>query len=107
MFRVVSTEDFDKQFAELQKRAREGDTESVYLVKIIEKGIEKLKFNYKYGDHVSREKIPKEYIEKYSELIEKNGNYLEVFDPDGTPFKSAFYYADEGMLWAANYLALQ
>ena len=49
----------------------------------------------------------KEYIEKYSELIEKNGNYLEVFDPDGTPFKSAFYYADEGMLWAANYLALQ
>ena len=65
MFRVVSTEDFDKQFAELQKRAREGDTESVYLVKIIEKGIEKLKFNYKYGDHVSREKIPKEYIEKY------------------------------------------
>ena len=35
MFRVVSVAEFDEQFAELQKRAKEGDTESVYLVKII------------------------------------------------------------------------
>ena len=65
MFRVVSVGDFEEQFAEIQKRAKEGDNESVYLVKIIENGIEKLKFNYKYGDHISGEKIPKEYIEKY------------------------------------------
>ena len=42
MFRVVSVADFEEQFAELQKRAKEGDNESIYLVKIIEKGIEKL-----------------------------------------------------------------
>jgi mRNA-degrading endonuclease YafQ of YafQ-DinJ toxin-antitoxin module len=65
MFRVVSVGDFEEQFAKLQKRAKEGDNDCLYLLKIIEKGIEKLKFNYNYGDHISGEKIPKEYIEKY------------------------------------------
>jgi len=48
----------------------------------------------------------KGYLNKYTRLIEKNRNFLEVFNPDATPFKSFFYYADEGMLWAANYLTL-
>jgi len=47
-----------------------------------------------------------EYINIYTNLIEKYQNFLEVFNPDGTPFKSRFYYADEGVLWAANYLTL-
>jgi len=47
-----------------------------------------------------------EYKMKYKELIEKHHNFLELFNPDGTPFQSRFYYADEGMLWAANYLCL-
>lgn len=46
------------------------------------------------------------YINQYKELIERHKNFLELYNPDGTPFKSLFYYADEGMLWAANYLAL-
>jgi hypothetical protein len=46
----------------------------------------------------------KEYLKKYTEVIEKYKNYLEVFNPDGSPYKSPFYYADEGMLWAAMYL---
>ena len=65
MFKVIGAEDFDKQFEELERRARRGDGESTNLVKIIEKGIGKLKYNYKYGDHISKRKIPKEYIEKY------------------------------------------
>jgi len=48
----------------------------------------------------------REYLGKYTELINKYRNFLEVFNPDGTPFQSRFYYADEGMLWAANYLCL-
>jgi len=48
----------------------------------------------------------KGYLKKYTNLIEKYGNFLEIFNPDETPFKSKFYYADEGMLWAANYLCL-
>ena len=43
---------------------------------------------------------------KYKEVIERYGNYLEVFNIDGTPFKTPFYYCDHGMLWAANFLTL-
>ncbi len=65
MFRVIGTDEFDKDFEELEKRARKGGSESVYLVKIINKGIDKLKFDYRYGDHLAKKKIPKEYKEKY------------------------------------------
>lgn len=51
-------------------------------------------------------KKAKEYIDIYTKLIEKHKNFLEVFNPDATPFKSPFYHADEGMLWSANYLTL-
>ena len=50
--------------------------------------------------------LAKKYIDQYTKLIEKYKNFLEVFNPDGSPFRSWFYYADEGMLWCANYLTL-
>jgi len=50
--------------------------------------------------------LVKGYKPKYKKLIEKHSNFLEVFNPDGTPFRSKFYYADESMLWSANYLTL-
>jgi len=65
MYRVIPVKGFDEDFEKLKKRSRKGDGESLKLVKLIEKGINKLKYNYKYGDHISKEKIPKEYIEKY------------------------------------------
>ena len=66
MFRVIGTEEFDAEFEKLKKRACEGDGESIYLVGLIEKGMEKLKYNYKHGAHISRCKIPNEYREKYN-----------------------------------------
>ncbi len=48
----------------------------------------------------------KKYVKSYTNIIEKNKNFLEVFDSRGNPFKSIFYYSDESMLWAANYLSL-
>jgi len=65
MYRVVPIAEFDEEFGRLKQRAKRGDGESIQLVKLIEKGINKLKYDYKYGDHVSKEKIPKEYVEKY------------------------------------------
>ncbi|MBN2454712.1 hypothetical protein JXB11_04160 [Candidatus Woesearchaeota archaeon] len=47
------------------------------------------------------------YMKTYEKVIEKHGNYLEVFTKKGAPFHSPFYYCDEGMLWAANYLAIK
>lgn len=46
------------------------------------------------------------YVNKYAEIIEKHKNYLEVFNADGKPYKTLFYYSDESMLWAANYLVI-
>jgi hypothetical protein len=54
---------------------------------------------------IDKEKA-KEYLLKYKETIEKYGNYLEIFDRELKPYKTIFYYSDESMLWAANYLAL-
>lgn len=44
------------------------------------------------------------YVDAYQALIEKRGNLLEVFTPEGAPFQSTVYAADHDMLWAANML---
>jgi len=54
---------------------------------------------------VDKEKA-REYINLYIRNVEKYRNYLEVFSPDGTPYKTMFYYADEAMLWSAMLLDL-
>jgi len=54
---------------------------------------------------VSEQKA-KEYLMHYKNTIEKYRNYLEIFDRNLQPYKTPFYYSDESMLWAANYLAL-
>ncbi len=52
---------------------------------------------------VDREKA-REYINQYVRNVEKYKNYLEVFNPNGIPYKTLFYYADEAMLWSAMLL---
>jgi len=46
----------------------------------------------------------KEHLRSYASLIERHGTYVEVFAPSGEPFKTPFYVADEGMLWASQFL---
>jgi len=52
-------------------------------------------------------KLAKEYLEQYRKKIEKYHTFIELYSPDGKPFKTLLYYADESMLWAANYLYLK
>lgn len=47
----------------------------------------------------------KKYVNSYKKLIEENKNFLEVLTPEGKPLKTRFYCTDEGMLWAAGWLA--
>jgi len=47
-----------------------------------------------------------DYKEMYTRIIEKHKNYIEVFTADGKPYRSVYYAADRGMLWAVNYLTL-
>lgn len=50
-------------------------------------------------------KLAEGYVKEYAKIIEKHANVLEVFNPDGTPYNRLFYVRDEGMLWAAKFLA--
>ncbi|MFH1256832.1 MAG: hypothetical protein V1494_06090 [Candidatus Diapherotrites archaeon] len=65
MFRVISSDSFEKELQGLKERAKQGENESIQLLKLIDKGVEKLKYDFKYGDHISKEKIPREYKEKF------------------------------------------
>jgi len=59
-----------------------------------------------YMDVVQRydKRLFQEYVDKLAVVIEKYKTFLEVFEPDGKPFRTPFYVSDEGMLWAAKYL---
>jgi hypothetical protein len=51
--------------------------------------------------------LARDYLSKYTEVIEKNGNVLELFDKEGNPFRTVFYHSDRSMLWGAIYLDLK
>jgi len=51
-------------------------------------------------------KKAREYKLRYKRIIERYKNFIEVFNADSKPYSCKWYYADEGMLWAANYLIL-
>lgn len=44
--------------------------------------------------------------EKYGLFIQKHQTFLEVYHPDGQPFSTVVYQANEGMLWSSVYLSL-
>ena len=49
--------------------------------------------------------LAKQYNTDYATIIEKYGTLYEVYMND-KPYKSLFYHADEGMLWAAMYITM-
>ena len=51
-------------------------------------------------------KLLKQYLNEYTGNIQKYQNFLELFNDDGTPYKTLFYHADDSMLWASKYLDL-
>ena len=47
--------------------------------------------------------LAQKHVESYRKQVEQYGTFLELYEPRGKkPYKSLFYAADEGMLWAAN-----
>lgn len=49
-----------------------------------------------------------EHVKKYTEVIERDGTYFEIYREDGLPYTGRFgiYRADEGMVWASLFLDL-
>lgn len=52
-------------------------------------------------------KVAKRHLRQIGRLIEEHGTFLEIYDKTGKPFATPFYITDEGMLWCAQWLALQ
>jgi len=52
-------------------------------------------------------KLARDYLNKYKEIIEKNKSFIEVFNDDGSIYKTLFYKADSGLLWSSIYLDLE
>ncbi len=65
MFKVIGSDEFNKSFEKIKENAKKGNGENIFLQKLIEKGIEKLKYSFKYGDHIPKKQIPKEYFKNY------------------------------------------
>jgi len=65
LYRTKGIPEFDRYCEELDRQAMDGNGEEKYLVKIIGNGIAKLRFDFKYGDHIPRNRIPREYFDKY------------------------------------------
>ena len=63
--RVKGVLEFDLQYRELKESAEEGNGASQILLKKLDKAIEKLKYNFKAGEHISKDKIPKFYVIHY------------------------------------------
>lgn len=47
-----------------------------------------------------------QYLASYKAVIERDGNFFEVYTKDSKPYKSWFYMADDSMLWACNLVNL-
>lgn len=66
MYEVRFSKEFSEEYAKLKGRAEGGDGETRYLVKIIDKGVAKLKRDREAGKRVAKRLIPHEYVAKYA-----------------------------------------
>jgi len=65
MTEINLSQEFAKEFSELQRRREKGDGEADYLLRLIEKGIARLVENYECGQKIQKNMWPKYYVGKY------------------------------------------
>jgi mRNA-degrading endonuclease RelE of RelBE toxin-antitoxin system len=65
LYEVRFSREFSEEYSKLKKRAESGRGEARYLVKIIDKGIAKLKRDREAGKRIPRRLIPRGYAVKY------------------------------------------
>jgi GH15 family glucan-1,4-alpha-glucosidase len=51
---------------------------------------------------MGKKEAAKEHVDRMVGFIEKHGNIVEVLAPDGRPYRSLFYLADESLSWIAG-----
>jgi len=65
LYEVRFSREFSEDYVRLSEKAEGGDGEARYLVKIIDKGVTKLKRNREAGKRIPKRLIPREYIAKH------------------------------------------
>lgn len=65
MNEIQLSREFSKEFAELQKRAENGEGEAEYLLKLVDKGIAKIINNHESGQKIQKKLWPEYYSQKY------------------------------------------
>ncbi|MCX6818348.1 MAG: type II toxin-antitoxin system RelE/ParE family toxin [Candidatus Aenigmarchaeota archaeon] len=65
MTEINLSQEFAKEFSDLQRRIEKGDGEAEHLLKLIEKGIAKLIENHESGQKIRKNLWPKYYVNKY------------------------------------------
>jgi len=65
MTEINLSQEFAKEFSELQKRREKDDGEAEYLLKLIDKGIAKLIEDHESGQKIQKTLWPKYYVSKY------------------------------------------
>ena len=62
MTEIQLSEDFARDFANLQKRVEKGEGEAEYLLKIIDKGIAKIIEDYTAGQKIPKKLFPVVFV---------------------------------------------
>jgi len=95
--KYTSKEDIPKDFhfADFFVPGYEKDTIWMHL------GLCYLKFIEKYD-----KKLLKKYLKQYKILIQKYGNFYELYFANGKPFKRSLYITDDSMSWVAIFWEL-
>jgi len=65
LYEVRFSKEFSKEYTKLKRRAESGRGEARYLVRIIDKGIAKLKRDREAGKRIPKRLIPRDYLVKY------------------------------------------
>lgn len=86
--KVRGSLEFEAQYGGLKASAQQGNGASEILLKKLDKAIDKLKWNYRAGEHVSRDRIPEFYKINYGVenlwKLNLDPNYRLVYTVRGT-----------------------
>jgi len=65
MTEIQMSEEFAKEFANIQQRTEKGEGDAEYLLKLIDKGMAKLIENYEAGQKIQKRLFPEYYKDRY------------------------------------------
>jgi mRNA-degrading endonuclease RelE of RelBE toxin-antitoxin system len=65
MTQIQLSREFSSELSALEKRREKGDGDASYLLKLIDKGVEKLSDDYECGQKIQKRLWPRYYVAKY------------------------------------------